>query len=356
MSSVTARQIVPFPQFNQLEEAREILRREADALYGVSDRLDDRFNAAIELLTGCRGCVIVTGMGKAGIVGMKISATLCSTGTRSQFLHPAEAIHGDLGCLCADDVVMALSNSGETEELNRLLPLFAERSVPVIAVTGSEYSTLGSGARVTIELGHLSEVGVSGLAPSTSTTVMLAIGDALALVTSRQKGFSPRDFAKLHPGGSLGRKLRPVRDLMRSADQVRIAPQTATIREVFAKLSHPGRRTGAVMLVDERGCLSGLFTDSDLARLLERRGDQQLDRPIREVMTSSPLTVAPSATFLEVIDILAGRKISELPVVDQDGRPLGLVDITDVIGCLPQSQEESGSERTFGSQEWRAAS
>ncbi len=343
MTSVRLRNTVPFPHFDQLDEAREIIRREADALYDVSDRMNATFCEAVDLLLGCRGRVIVTGIGKAGLIGMKISATLSSTGTGSQFLHPAEAIHGDLGCLGADDIVLALSNSGETEEVNRLLAPLAQLNVPVIAITTTAYSTLGSGAQVTIELGHLSEVGVHGLAPSTSTTAMLALGDALALVTSRRKNFTPRDFAQRHPGGSLGRKLTAVGDLMRSVDHVRVASETATVREVFSSLSHPGRRTGAVMLIDARGRLSGLFTDSDLARLLEQRCDHQLDQPIRGVMTRSPLTVPPEATLAEVIDILSGRKISELPVVDDEGRPLGLIDITDVIGCLPHAEPEQNS-------------
>jgi arabinose-5-phosphate isomerase len=324
----------------QLREARAILAIEGEALTELSRRLDARFCRAVDLVANCRGCVIVTGVGKAGLIGQKIAATLSSTGTRAYFLHPTEAIHGDLGCVGADDIWMIFSNSGETEELTRLLPIIRSQQQAMIAVTASDASTLGTQADVAICLGRLIEAGAHGLAPSTSTTAMLAVGDALALVSSQIKRFTPQQFAAFHPGGSLGRRLASVRDVMRSIDQVRVAADSSTIREVFVRLSRPGRRTGAVILVDEQGRLSGLFTDSDLARLLEQRRDDQFDRPISEVMTRHPLTVGPDAILEEALQLLSARHVSELPVVDAQGVPQGMIDITDVIGLAKDSAKE----------------
>ncbi|MEX2288649.1 MAG: KpsF/GutQ family sugar-phosphate isomerase [Planctomycetaceae bacterium] len=335
MSSAAESRLIPFREFEQLREARAIVRHEAEALLELSHRLDADFTAAVRMLDECRGSVVVTGIGKAGLIGQKIAATLSSTGTRAHFLHPTEAMHGDLGRLHESDVLLALSNSGETEELCRLLPIVRRMGIPVIALTAGHSSTLGSQADVTVTIGRLREAGPLGLAPTTSTTAMLALGDALALVLSRMKGLTPQDFALFHPAGSLGRHLTTVGEIMRKGDALRIASDTATIRDVFVHLSHPGRRTGAVMLVDNEGRLSGLFTDSDLARLLEQRRDHQLDRSIAEVMTRDPLTIRPEAMLGEIVEVLSHKKVSELPVVDDDARPVGLVDITDVICQWP---------------------
>lgn len=331
---------IPWSHVEQLRHARDVLRAEAQAIEELSKRLDADFCAAVDALLRCRGRVVVCGMGKAGLIGRKIAATLSSTGTPAQFLHPAEAVHGDLGCLGRGDVLLALSNSGETDELCRLLPVVRGLEVPIVAVTALDTSTLGSQADVVIRLGRLREAGPTGLAPTTSTTVMLAVGDALALVVSRLKGFTPQQFAVFHPGGSLGRQLASVGEIMRKGDQLRIARDDATIREVFTGLGKPGRRTGAVMLVDADGRLSGLFTDSDLARLLEQRREFQLDHPIAGVMTARPVTIGPDAQLREAVDVLSTRKISELPVVDDEHRPVGLIDITDVIGLMPRDEGE----------------
>ena len=332
MSAVPDRSVVPFSHFEQLREACAILSIEGNALLELSRRLDARFCTALELLADCRGCVIVTGVGKAGLIGQKVAATLSSTGTRAYFLHPTEALHGDLGCVGANDVWLIFSNSGETEELSRLLPIIRSQRQAIIAITASDASTLGTQADATICLGRLIEAGAHGLAPSTSTTAMLAIGDAMALVVSQMKQFTPQQFAAFHPGGSLGRRLASVRDVMRPIDQIRVASESSTIREVFVSLSRPGRRTGAVILVDELGRLSGLFTDSDLARLLEQRRDDQFDRSISEVMTNRPLTVGVNAILEEALQLLSAKHVSELPVIDDEGRPVGMIDITDVIG------------------------
>ncbi|MEZ6056875.1 MAG: KpsF/GutQ family sugar-phosphate isomerase [Planctomycetaceae bacterium] len=328
-------QLIPISQFDQLREGRNIVRREAEALQRVAQQLDASFCAAVDLVLQCRGSVIVCGMGKAGLIGKKIAATLSSTGTRSHFLHPGEAVHGDLGCLHGDDLFLCLSNSGETEELNQMLPCVKKMGLAILAITSSEQNTLATFADVTICIGRHQEAGVCGLAPSTSTTAMLAVGDALALVVSQQKGFSPQQFAEFHPAGSLGRKLKRVTDIMRPRSAIRVAQQTATVRDALTSLACPGRRSGAMLVVDEDDCLVGLFTDSDLARLLEQRGNDPLDRPLSSVMTHEPLTIPMTATLADVLDLLSSRKVSEVPVVDEQYRPIGITDITDLIGWTP---------------------
>lgn len=322
--------------FEQLRHGRQIIKLESQALAGLVRRLDRRFSDAVKLMHGCRGSVIVSGMGKAGLVGQKIMATLASTGTRAHCLHPAEAMHGDLGRIHRDDVMLVLSQSGETEEVVRLLPSLGELGLPVIAVTGRADSTLGRAATVTIELGPLDEAGALGLAPSTSTTAMLAVGDALALVTSQMRNFGREDFARFHPAGSLGQKLSKVEQLMRGLDQCRLAPDSQTVREVLVTVSRPGRRTGAIMLVDAQNRLSGIFTDSDLARLFEQRRDPELDRPVSQVMTANPLAVRVGSMTTDAVEMMGKRKISELPVIDAESRPAGMIDITDVLGMLPK--------------------
>ena len=336
MMSEAASPLSYLTPFEQISYAREIIQIEAQALDKLSRRLDGSFCRAIEYLYGCRGTVIVTGMGKAGLIGQKVSATLASTGTRSIFLHPAEAVHGDLGRVRADDVVVVLSQSGETEEVVRLLPSLMELEAPIIAITGRAASTLGRAATVILELGPLKEACPLGLAPSTSTTAMLALGDALALVTSRLLCFGHADFARVHPAGSLGRKLSKVEDQMRPIAECRVARDSENVRQIFAELRRPGRRSGAILLVDSQGRLTGIFTDSDLARLFEARRDEAFDQPISNVMTSRPRTVPLGAMLSDAVTILAELKISELPVVDADEAPDGLLDITDIVGMIPE--------------------
>jgi arabinose-5-phosphate isomerase len=328
--------------FEQLRFARQVILAESRALAQVAKRLDGEFCRAVQLLFQCRGSVIVSGMGKAGLVGQKIMATLASTGAPSHWLHPAEALHGDLGRVHRDDLMLILSQSGETEEIVRLLPSLAEMGVPIVAITGSAESALGRAASVTIELGRLEEACALGLAPSTSTTAMLAVGDALALVLSQMRHFSRDDFARVHPAGNLGHKLSKVEHHMRPLAQCRVADQQQTIREVLIAARMPGRRTGATMLVDQQGKLTGIFTDSDLARLLEHRRDGELDSLICQVMTANPLRVEIGSLMVDAVAIMAGRKISELPVVDAEGKPVGLIDTTDVVALL--SKESAADE------------
>ena len=323
----------------QLRAGREVMRLEAVALWKLSHRLDDAFQRSVDLLLHCHGNVIVTGMGKAGHVGQKISATLASTGTRSHFLHPGEAFHGDLGRVGSKDVVIVLSQSGETGEIVQLIDSLSGMNVAMIAITANRDSTLGQVAREVIELGQLEEACSLGLAPSTSTTAMLAIGDAIALVVSKLRGFDAEDFARFHPGGSLGRQLRRVEQAMRPLNQCRVASDSLSVREVVVACSKPGRRTGAVMLVDKSGQLTGLFTDSDLARLMETRRDSAFEQPVAEVMTNDPTTIAIGSRVQQAVEIMAGRKISELPIVE-NGKPVGLIDITDVV-AIPEAAEEA---------------
>jgi len=320
--------------------ARDVLRIEADALDRVRDRLDGSIARAAGRVFRCRGSVIVTGMGKAGIVGQKLAATLASTGTRAFPLHPAEAIHGDLGRVRADDVVIALSQSGETEEVLRIVPALRRLGAYLIAITGRPANSLGRAADLCVALGPIEEACPLGLAPSASTTAMMAVGDALALLVSRLRDFKAEDFALNHPGGSLGRRLGLVEDLMRTDEHIRKAPASRTVRQVFVSLAGPRRRSGAVLVVDEAGRLAGIFTDSDLARLFERRQDALLDRPIGEVMTAGPVQVTVGATVAEAVEAMKSRKISELPVVDEAGRPVGLIDLTDLIGLVPHELED----------------
>jgi arabinose-5-phosphate isomerase len=338
----TAREGSPEPLMTAAEQvraAREIMRMEAVALWKVSNQLSETFADAVELIHTAKGNVIVTGMGKAGIIGQKIAATLASTGTRSHFLHPAEAFHGDLGRLHGDDVVLMLSQSGETSEVVQLLPCIRSLGAPIIGITASDHSTVGRNSKVVLELGRLEEACSLGLAPSTTTTAMLALGDALALVLSKLKGFGAEDFARYHPGGALGKQLSKVDDCMRPLEQCRVAPESNTVREVIVGCGKPGRRTGAVMLVGAAGKLTGIFTDSDLARLFEKRDERALDRPIADVMISGPMTVTHGARMSEAVRLLAKRKISELPVVDRDGRPMGMIDVTDLIGwSIPEEK------------------
>ena len=329
------------PTSDYLEYARQVVRAEAAALEQVAQRLDHAFLRAIELFSHCSGRIGVTGTGKSADVGQKIAGTLNSTGSRAYVLDATRAMHGDLGMVHSQDVILALSYSGESDEIVRLLEPLRALAMALVALTGNGQSALARQADVAIVLGAMEEVCPLGLAPSTSTTAMMAVGDALAFVLSRIRAFTPEDFARYHPAGSLGRKLLKVEAVMRRGADLRLASAHETVREVFAQVHRCGRRTGAVMLVDTRGRLCGLFTDSDLARLFEQRRDTALDRSIAEVMTGNPLTVRQGSRVLEAVEMLRRHRISELPVVDASGRPVGLLDITDVLGLLPPEEVEA---------------
>jgi arabinose-5-phosphate isomerase len=357
MSAAAARSDDVFPSPSRLRLGREIIRSEGEALLALADALGDEFCRAADLVFACQGSVIVSGMGKAGLVGQKIAATLASTGSRSHFLHPGEAIHGDLGRIHKNDAVLMLSFSGQTDEIVRLLPALDQLGAPVIAITGRNDSPLARAAAVTLPLGAIREACPLGLAPSTSTTAMLALGDALALVVSRMRNFTAEDFARFHPGGSLGLKLAKVEEVMRPIVTCRVAHASKSVRQALVTQSRPGRRTGAIMIVDDAGLLVGIFTDSDLVRLLEGNRDQAIDGPISAVMTRGPTAVPLGTRLSGACEILAQRKISELPVIDGDGRPVGLIDVTDVVGVRPHEGPQAatpGKLRVVAPPDWQA--
>ena len=336
--------------FEQIRYAREIIQLEADALAALSERLNADFLTAVAYVFQCETNVIVTGMGKAGLIGQKIAATLASTGTRSHFLNPAEAFHGDLGRIHQDDVVLVLSQSGKTEEIVRLLPSLAALDATIVAITRDRQSPLGAAANAVLELGPLQEACALGLAPSTSTTAMLAYGDAIALVASRMRNFRREDFARFHPGGNLGAQLAGVEQRMRPLEQCRVAEQQETLRDALSTRAVEGRRSGAVLIVNAADRLVGIFTDSDLARLFESRRENALDRPIGDVMTMQPILVPAGSMLSDAMAIMTERKLSELPVVDSDDKPVGILDITDLVSEQPSADTREKSSSTDSAQ------
>jgi len=269
-------------------------------------------------------------MGKAGLIGLKISATLASTGTPSHFVHPAEAVHGDLGRIMKKDVLLALSNSGESEELLRLIPKVRELGAAVISLTASAESSLGKASDVVVELGRIEEACPLGLAPSASTTALLALGDALALCVQKARGFNQEDYAFFHPAGELGRKLQRVGDLMRTGDRNPVVRDDTKVGVPIALITKA--RAGAVSVTAADGRLAGIFTDGDLRRLLSRdpQGQQEL---IGAVMTKTPTVIGPERLVADALRILREKRIDELPVVDLRGMPVGMLDIQDVLGA-----------------------
>ncbi len=330
----------------RLRLGQQVIETEASALVEMARNLGPTFLEAVDLLLGIQGRLIVTGIGKAGLIGAKLAATFSSTGTPSHFLHPSEAIHGDLGCVQSQDIVLVLSYSGETSEITRLLPCLRQQASRLIAITGSPNSQLAKSADVVLLLPSIKEACFHGLAPSTSTTAMLAMGDALSLVTSHLRGFGSRDFARFHPGGSLGRKLSTCREAMRSLEECRVAPCSLSIREVLIQVARRGRRSGAIMLVDALGSLCGIFTDSDLAKLMESRQEMRLDLPIEQSMTRRFTAIHGEASLEDAMFVLAHRKISELPVVDDEDCPIGMIDITDIIGIVQEEREQDLQEES----------
>jgi len=306
---------------------RQIIQQEIEALRAMMESLGAEFERAVELIFGCDGRVIVTGVGKAGIVGRKISATLASTGTPSHWLHAVEARHGDLGRVQPGDLVLALSNSGETEVV-QLLPALKKLNVPVIAITGNCASTLARFSEVVLDIGEVEEACPLGLAPSASTTAMIVMGDALALTIFGMRKWQPQDYAFYHPGGELGRKLIKVQEMMRKGADNPVAACTVSVREALVVMS--GHRSpGAVSLVDEEGRLTGFLTDGDFRRLMREGQTEILDRPVSEVMTRDPRSIGADHLAAEADRMLRDFRIDQVPVVDAEGRPVGLLDVQD---------------------------
>ncbi len=312
--------------------AAEILRLESEAIANLAKQLDGSFEQAVGMILQLpeQGRVVVSGMGKAGFVAMKISATFASTGVPSYFLHPAEAIHGDLGRYTKNDIALLLSNSGETAETIGILPHVRRMGCPVIAITGEASSTLAKHSDVVLSIGKVIEAGPLGLAPTTSTTAMLALGDALAMAVLERQNFSKEQFALYHPGGNLGRRLMLVSEVMRRDQENCVVPETMKTREVLHRITVTKGRPGAASMVDAKGRLSGVFTDGNLRRLLED-GDDFLELPIKKIMTANPKTISPEQIVQEALRIMSEFKIDQLIVIDSDRKPVGMLDIQDLV-------------------------
>jgi arabinose-5-phosphate isomerase len=315
-----------------IEYARQVIDSEADAVKAMAGIVDDSFVRALEMLFDCTGSVIVSGIGKAGIIAQKISATLASTGTPSHFLHPAEAVHGDLGRLRGNDVVLVLSYGGETDEITRLINLVKQRQIKLIAITGEADSTLAKHSDVVLCIGKQSEACPLGVAPSVSTTCMLALGDALALTLMKARNFGVEDYVRFHPGGSLGASLMTVEQSMmfRPGEKLAVAQTTDTVRQMLEK-TKAVKRHGAVMVVDDKGKLNGIITDADLRRLIADRGPEALGRKTADVMTAGCKRIRADALAAEATAIFHKFRIDELPVVDAEDRPVGLIDVQDIL-------------------------
>lgn len=304
-----------------ITSAKRVIDIETQAVAGLNDKLDQRFVKACELLFQCQGKVVVCGMGKSGHVGNKIAATLASTGTPAFFMHPGEANHGDLGMLAKSDVLLAISNSGETAELLNLMPVVKRLGVPVIAMTNSDTSTLGLHANVVIDISVDKEACSLGLAPTSSTTATLVMGDALAVALLDHKGFTSDDFALSHPGGSLGRKLLlTVSDIMLTGDALPLTPSSALIADALLEISRKG--LGMTAIVDDNGHLIGVFTDGDLRRILDARVDIHTTS-VADVMTRGGKTIKANELAVEALNVMETYKINALMVTDNNGFPVG---------------------------------
>jgi arabinose-5-phosphate isomerase len=315
-----------------LEYARRVICAEADAIASMTPIVNGQFVRAAEMLYHCSGSCIVSGIGKAGIIGRKISATLASTGTPSHFLHPAEAVHGDLGRLRREDIVVMLSYGGETDEIIRLINLVKQLQIPLIAITGDGDSTLSRHSDVVLCMGKVNEACPLGVAPSVSTTCMLAIGDALALTVMKARNFSVEDYVRFHPGGSLGTKLMTVDQSMmfRPGEKLPIVNVRDSIRDLLQK-TNDVKRHGAAMIVDAEGRLVGILTDADLRRLLTRHGATAFDLKSGDVMTAGCKRIRADALAAEATALFHKYRIDELPVVDADDRPVGMIDVQDIV-------------------------
>lgn len=311
-----------------LETARRVLRIEAQAIEGLLGRLDARFDKAVELLFQCKGRVVVTGIGKSGLIGRKVAATFSSTGTPSLFLHPAEAHHGDLGMLVRADVLLAISYGGETQEIIALLDTVKRLSIPLVTLTGNPRSTLAAASDVLLDISVKEEACSLNLTPTASTAASMAMGDALAIALLERRGFTPGDFAALHPGGQLGKKLMRVENVMHSGDALPRVHVTAKMPDVIYEMSAKG--LGMTTVVDDGNRLAGVFTDGDLRRLMQKRKGESLELTVGECMTRTPVTIAPKELASAALNLMEQRKITSVAVVDSDRRVLGVVHLHDL--------------------------
>jgi arabinose-5-phosphate isomerase len=321
-----------------LDVARRVLRIEADAIEGVLERLDGSFVRAVDLLFSCKGRVVVTGMGKSGLIGRKIAATLSSTGTPSVFLHPAEALHGDLGMILAGDAVLAISYGGETEEILALVATIKRLALPLVTLTGNPKSTLAAASDVALDASVREEACSLNLAPTASTTAAMALGDALAIALLERRGFDHDDFAALHPRGRLGKRLLRVKDLMHSGDKMPRVTADSKIADVMYEISRKG--LGMTTVTSQSGILAGILTDGDLRRLMQHRGKETFDLTAGECLTLAqglrslsprdPITIAPSEFASAALHLMEQRKITSLVVVDGEQQAMGVLHLHDL--------------------------
>ncbi len=315
------------------EQAKRVLKIEADAIAALIERLDDRFEQAVRIILSCKGRVVVTGMGKSGLIGKKIAATLASTGTPALFLHPAEGIHGDLGMVTRGDTVIALSNSGETEEVTRMLPSLKRLAIRIIALTGNCESTLAKNSDVVIDVGVREEACPLGLAPTASTTATLAMGDALAVALLEQRGFKEEDFACFHPGGTLGKKLLlRVRDLMHIGDAIPVVSEITLIKDAIYEIS--SKKMGITAVLNASGKLVGVISDGDLRRWMEKTeksGENLLTKQAKDIMTRNPKVANKDALAAEAVAIMEKNSITCLIVSDRSSKPEGVIHLHDLL-------------------------
>ena len=311
-----------------LETAKRVLRIEAQAIEAMLGRLDERLVRAVDLLFQCHGRVVVTGMGKSGLIGRKIAATFSSTGTPSLFLHPAEAMHGDLGMLVREDVLLAISSSGETEEIVALLDTVKRLGIPLVTLTGNPGSTLAAASNVVLDVSVKEEACTLNLAPTASTTASMAMGDALAIALLERRGFGPADFAVLHPGGRLGKKLQRVESLMHAGEAVPRVHVTTKMPDVIYEMSQ--KALGMTTVVEGSGRLVGVLTDGDLRRLMQKRKGETFELTAGDCMTRNPITIAPDELAGAALRLMEERKITSVVVVDADQRVRGVVHLHDL--------------------------
>ncbi|NTU41518.1 MAG: KpsF/GutQ family sugar-phosphate isomerase [Nitrospirales bacterium] len=313
-----------------IEIARKVLRIESEAVMGLTEKLNHSFERAVELIFMSRGRVVVTGMGKSGLVGKKIAATLASTGTPSFFLHPAEAIHGDLGMVTADDVVIAISNSGETEEIVSLIPFLKRFNVGLISLAGKEGSTLARSSDVFLNISVKEEACPMGIVPTASTTATIAMGDALAVALLIKRGFREEDFARFHPGGSLGKKLFvTVKDLMHSGEALPSVSPECSMTQAVMEIS--SKRLGLTVVADKAGLMLGILTDGDIRRGLEKWGKELFDMKAAEAMTRTPKTIRETELAAKALNIMEAHSITALVIPDEEGKAKGIIHLHDIL-------------------------
>ena len=328
--------LTPATSMNQralerLERAREVIRVEARTIAGLEPLLDERFALAIDLLLACQGKVVCTGMGKAGLIAQKISATLASTGTDSIFLHPGEALHGDIGRIRSGDVLLTLSNSGETAEVKLVIPVARKIGAKVITMTGAPQSSLALLADCVLDIGRVDEACPLGLAPTASTSALLALGDALAMVLLSERKFGREDYALYHPAGSLGRKLLRVSEVMRRNAELPLVRAGEPLSSALETMGHTPGKPGAALIVAGDGTLAGIFTDGDLRRLVAESGGVHRSTPIDAYMTRDPKCVGADQLLEEAERLLREYRVDQIPVIDGQRRPVGLLDVQDIL-------------------------